>query len=113
MTVIDRNSAEHYIWGRICDGWHLVKNQSLSVITEKVPPGAKEVRHYHSKAHQFFYILNGEAIIEVSGKHIKLSEGQGLEIPPKIPHQFMNESNSDVNFLVISQPPSKGDRIEV
>jgi mannose-6-phosphate isomerase-like protein (cupin superfamily) len=113
MKVIDRKSAEHYIWGTICDGWHLVKNQNLSVITEKVPPGAKEIRHYHKKAHQFFYILSGEAIIEVEGKHIKLNEGQGIEIPPEIPHQFMNESNSDVNFLVISQPPSKADRIEV
>ncbi|PKF76460.1 cupin domain-containing protein, partial [Vibrio sp. vnigr-6D03] len=36
MTVISRENAEHYVWGERCDGWHLVKSTSLSVIQEKV-----------------------------------------------------------------------------
>lgn len=112
MKAIDRSSAEHYLWGEVCDGWHLVKRSDLSVIAERVPPGASEVRHYHASARQFFYILRGCAVIEVNGEREALQEGQGLEIAPGTSHQFMNESQEDVHFLVISHPSTRGDRVD-
>jgi mannose-6-phosphate isomerase-like protein (cupin superfamily) len=112
LQMIDRSSAEHYVWGEVCDGWRLVDRENLAVIAERVPPGAQETRHFHSKARQFFYILRGCAVIEADGARMPLSEGQGLEIPSNIPHQFLNESNEDVHFLVISQPTTRGDRTE-
>ena len=36
------DTAEHYTWGGVCDGWHLLKDPTLSVIQERVPPGAGE-----------------------------------------------------------------------
>ncbi|GAA6616125.1 hypothetical protein [Scytonema sp. NUACC26] len=38
---------------------------------------------------------------------------QGIEVPPKVAHQFRNESSSDVRFLVVSVPKAHGDRIEI
>ena len=32
-------NAEHYQWGNACDGWHLLKSETLSVIQEKMPAG--------------------------------------------------------------------------
>jgi len=32
--LVSREIAEHYRWGNDCDGWHLVKDGSLSVIEE-------------------------------------------------------------------------------
>ena len=113
MQAIDRSSAEHYHWGDACDGWHLVKRADMSVISERVPPGASEVRHYHTSARQFFYILRGDAIMEINGKRIQLTEGQGIEVAPGTPHQFRNESSADVQFLVISHPATLSDRVEV
>lgn len=113
MKPIDRSSAEHYIWGDVCDGWHLVKRTDMSVIAERVPPGAKEIRHFHSTARQFFFILSGFAVIETNGERVTLKEGQGLEVAPGISHQFMNESPEDVHFLVVSHPSTRGDRVEV
>ncbi|BAZ51765.1 cupin 2 domain-containing protein [Nostoc sp. NIES-4103] len=40
-----------------------------------------------------------------------ISQHEGVEVPPNIPHQIFNESDCDLEFLVISQPPSHGDRI--
>jgi hypothetical protein len=37
-------SAERYIWGDKCDGWHLVKNQDISIIHEKMSAHTSEVR---------------------------------------------------------------------
>ena len=32
--VVSINNAEHYKWGRASDGWHLLKQDDLSVIDE-------------------------------------------------------------------------------
>ncbi len=108
---ISREDAPHYVWGNNCDGWHLLRNSSLSVIEERMPPGASEVRHFHRSAQQFFFVLSGQATMETDGKQIVLAAGQGVAIAPGAPHQFLNHSEEPVRFLVISQPPSHGDRI--
>jgi mannose-6-phosphate isomerase-like protein (cupin superfamily) len=106
-----RETAPHYAWGDNCDGWHLLQEPNLSVIEERMPPGASEVRHFHRNCQQFFFVLSGQATMEANGEQILLLAGQGLAIPPGTRHQFRNQSEEPVRFLVISQPPSHGDRV--
>ncbi len=110
MTISTEN-AEHYIWGEVCDGWHLLKREDMSVIQERVPAGGAELTHYHNVARQFFYILAGEGTMVFEDGEVVLKKGQALEIPPQVKHQFKNQSNEDVHFLVISMPSTKGDRV--
>jgi mannose-6-phosphate isomerase-like protein (cupin superfamily) len=111
VEAIERRTAQHYSWGNNCDGWHLVKNDALSIIEEKMPPGTSEIRHYHQKSNQFFYVLKGNLQIDVDGNEVTLSSGQGLHINAGQRHQVFNRSTGDTEFLVISNPPSHGDRI--
>jgi len=111
--IISTDNAEHYIWGEINDGWHLLKREDMSVIQERVPPGGAEVTHYHNVARQFFYILEGDGTMVFEDHEVVLNKGQGLEISPQVKHQFKNQSNADVHFLVISVPTTRGDRINV
>ena len=111
MKIVSSENAEHYTWGGVCDGWHLLKSSNLSVIQERVPPGGAEVNHYHEKAHQFFYILSGEATIEIKGKKFVLSSKEGISVLPNVPHRLLNEGNEDLSFIVVSSPMSHGDRI--
>ena len=111
--VVSRENAEHYRWGVDCDGWHLVRDKHLSVIEEFMPPGAAEIRHYHEHAQQFFYILSGEVLMEVNGENTLVPAGSGIRILPGTRHQIRNPTSSAVHFLVISQPPSNGDRVDV
>lgn len=39
MEVVLKDSVEHYRWSENCEGWHLAKSETLSVIQERVPPG--------------------------------------------------------------------------
>jgi mannose-6-phosphate isomerase-like protein (cupin superfamily) len=110
---ISKNNAEHYIWGNVCDGWHLVKTDELSIIHEKMPPKTSEVRHYHQKAKQFFFVLSGQATMEVKEEVYILNDQEGIEILPGIPHQMMNNSDCEIEFIVVSTPTSKGDRVLV
>ena len=109
--VISTENAEHYVWGEINDGWHLLKREDMSVIQEQVPAGGAEVMHFHNVARQFFYILEGEGKMVFEDHEVVLKKGQGLEIPPRVKHQFKNQSNADAHFLVISIPTTRGDRI--
>jgi len=111
LTSISRATAEHYSWGTHCDGWHLVKDAALSVIEEQMPPASFEELHSHRSAQQFFFILSGEVIIELECEEIRLHAGEGLHIPPRVRHRMSNQSREAARFLVISQPPSHGDRV--
>ena len=110
--MISTGSAQHYVWGQGCDGWHLVRGEALSVIEERMPPGTAERRHRHERSRQFFYVLAGELTLEMDGVSHLLSANQGLEVAPGAPHQAFNRSAQNVRFLVVSQPPSHGDRID-
>ena len=109
--VVSVKTAEHYSWGEICDGWHLLKREEMSVIQERVPAGGAEVTHYHNTARQFFYILEGEGTMAFQDRNVTLRKGEGIEIEARVNHQFINQSDADVHFLVISVPSAHGDRI--
>jgi mannose-6-phosphate isomerase-like protein (cupin superfamily) len=110
--MISRANASHYRWGGSCDGWRLVDGNSLSVIQEHMPPGTFEVRHAHQRAQQFFFVLDGILTIEFEHTTVELRASQGEHIPPGKVHQVRNDSDRDVEFLVISEPTAQGDRIE-
>ena len=102
MNPASKHTAEHYAWGEGCDGWHLLKSDNLSVIQESMPPGTAEVPHYHRHSRQFFFIPEGDS---------RLCAGEGVHIAPGIMHQVSNAATAPSHFLVISSPPSHGDRV--
>ena len=110
MEAVSIANAVHYIWGDRCDGWHLLQGEDLSVIEELMPPGTAEVRHRHVRSRQFFYVLEGEAVLELEGSVHRLAARQGLHVPPGAAHQMRNQSAGEVRFLVVSSPRSHGDR---
>jgi mannose-6-phosphate isomerase-like protein (cupin superfamily) len=108
--AISTKTADHYIWGDRCDGWHLLRSDEISVIQEQMPPGTSEVAHFHARSRQFFYVLSGTLSIFLDGvKHV-LTPEHGIVIAPGATHRVFNESESEVRFIVISVPPSHGDR---
>ncbi|HEY3984570.1 cupin domain-containing protein [Cedecea sp.] len=111
--IVSKENAEHYLWGGGCDGWHLLKDPALSVIHERMPAGRAEQRHYHSTAQQFFFVLFGELTMVLEGQCYVVSSGKGIPIPPQVKHQARNDSGNEVEFLVISQPMTRGDRVNL
>jgi quercetin dioxygenase-like cupin family protein len=110
---VSKSSAPHYIWASVCDEWRLIDTPGLSLVETRVPPGAEEVRHYHNQARQFFYVISGTATLETEGSEHRISTGFGIEVAPGVRHKFMNRSDQDLVFLVISAPSTKADRIDV
>jgi mannose-6-phosphate isomerase-like protein (cupin superfamily) len=113
MTVQSRENAEHYTWGEVCDGWRLLSRADLSVIEEQIPPHRGEVRHFHARARQLFYVLSGSLSIELPAGTVTVNAGQSFEVPPTVVHRVHNPFEVDATFLVVSAPTTAGDRTNV
>lgn len=106
-------NAAHYQWGENCDGWHLLKSDELSIIQERMPTDTAEVLHYHPNTQQVFYILSGTATFEVNGSTQVVAKNESIHIPKKALHKISNQHKGDLSFIVISQPKSHGDRVDI
>ena len=104
---------KHYTWGNRCDGWHFVDQPGLSVKQERMPPHTAENAHFHQMARQFFFILEGTAIFETPEGRIAVMAREGLEIAPGLKHRIKNESETDLVFILCSQPSTANDRTEI
>lgn len=110
---VSKETARHYVWGGDFDGWHLLETDMLSVIEEKIPAGGGEVLHYHEKAQQLFYILEGVATFEADGVETLVEKGNAYHVRPGERHRIRNLGAGGLHFLVVSQPKSHGDRVNV
>ncbi len=111
--ITSADNAEHYTWGAQCDGWPLLRTDSLSVIQERMPPGTSEQLHFHERAQQVFYILSGTATFEIEGEIKTVNPSQSIHILPNIRHRILNNGDTDLHFLVISEPKTLGDRVNL
>lgn len=112
--VVSTANVEHYKWGggADCDGWYLVRTPELNVIEELMPSGTCERRHYHARARQFFYVLDGELTMEIERQEFLVRRGEGIEVAPGAKHQVINRGKMPLRIMVTSQPPSHGDRVD-
>lgn len=87
-----------------------VDSPGLSVKQELMPAQTAETLHYHEKAQQFFFILNGTATFEVEGESYIVQAGEGFHIAPGKKHNISNNTTGDLEFILSSQPSTNEDR---
>ena len=108
-----KENSEHYTWGENCNGWHLLKSSKLSIIEELMPAHTAEEKHFHHFSEQYFYITNGVATFEIENETFEVNKGEGMHILPQMVHRISNNQAFDLEFIVVSQPTTRGDRVEV
>lgn len=113
MRPVEADAGNFYSWGTHCSGWRLLDIGHFQVRQEAMPPGAAEEPHVHQKAHQFFYVLDGEMTLRTPENGHCIRPRQGIHVPPGRPHWVLNEGASDLIFILASSPSTSGDRITV
>ncbi|HVZ24962.1 MAG TPA: cupin domain-containing protein [Sediminibacterium sp.] len=113
MQKLSADIVPHYQWGNQCDGWILKEDPDLSIKQERMPPGTAEQWHYHEKARQFFYMLQGVAMMDIGDETIPLLPEESIEILPGTAHRIRNVSGVPVVFLLVTQPSAAQDRINI
>ncbi len=80
-----------------------VKNQSLAEAT--LPANGSTQRHYHKKSEEFYYLLEGEAEMEIDGVTKKMSSGDAVLIPAGAWHQITANEGGPIRLLCCCAPP--------
>ena len=111
--VVDKSSAPYSIWGEDCESWTLSVGPGFHVQLERMPPHTTEKLHYHAGVRQLYIVLGGEATVRLEAGDVRLTERQALPIEPEVPHQMRNESDGELEFLVISSSPPRDDRVDL
>lgn len=100
-------------WGINCQSWTLKNSNELSIKYEMMPPGTQEQMHFHQESSQFFFILKGRASFVIDDQKINLIKDEAVSIRPFQIHVISNESDENLEFLLISNPSTNQDRIYV
>lgn len=111
--VIDIKNLVPYSWGNAFQAWKLVDSASLSVIYEEMPSGQQEALHKHVSVQQLFFILEGNAVFQMNDQEYALGPRQSIYVYPGVPHRIRNAGTETVKFLVVSNPHSHYDRIDL
>jgi mannose-6-phosphate isomerase-like protein (cupin superfamily) len=78
-----------------------VQNQSLAEAT--LPAGCSTQRHYHKLSEEFYFILEGEGLMELDGESREVRQGDAILIPPNAWHQIT--AKEPLRFLCCCAPP--------
>ncbi len=87
-SILDRSNAP-------------VANQSLAEAT--LPAGGSTQRHYHKLSEEFYYILEGSAVMEIDGGEREVAAGDAILIPPGAWHTIT--AAMPLRFLCCCAPP--------
>lgn len=77
-----------------------VQNQSLAEAS--LPAGGRTDRHYHKLSEEIYFVLEGEATMEIDGDERQVGPGDAILIPPGAWHQI--SAISDIRFLCCCAP---------
>jgi mannose-6-phosphate isomerase-like protein (cupin superfamily) len=80
-----------------------VANHSLAEAT--LPAGGRTERHHHAGSEEMYYLLAGEALMEIDGEEKRVTAGDAILIPVGTRHQITNTGADDLTFLCTCSPP--------
>ena len=74
------------------------KGHLLQVVT--IPPHTRQRRHSHNQQTEVFYILEGEAIININDMDYPAKPGDGFICSPGDVHNVWNKTDRDFQLVV-------------
>lgn len=79
-----------------------IAKQSLA--EARLPPGGSTQPHYHPLTEEIYYILQGQALMQIGTDRQTVGPGDALAIPPGAKHQITNTGGETLVFLCCCAP---------
>lgn len=83
-------------------------NGRITSLIVTLMPGGGTPMHYHRRFTETFIVVEGELIITLRNKTIRLLEGQEFTVEKNVAHRFENRSDKAVVFSTVILPGSTG-----
>jgi mannose-6-phosphate isomerase-like protein (cupin superfamily) len=84
-----------------------VRNQSLA--EARLPKGAATQPHFHPRAEEIYYLLEGRGRMQIEGDVRDVTPGDAIAIPPGQRHQITNTGDATLRFLCCCAPSYEHD----
>ena len=88
----------------VIDELGLETGKGYDKITVRVEPGGGILLHHHKEITEIFKGVTGKTGMQVGDDFLYLTKGKEIEVPPKTPHRFFNDSAEDALFEVVISP---------
>ena len=86
-----------------------IRNQSLAEATLRA--GQSTRAHFHPKAEEIYYILQGQGRMRMNGEERLVGPGDAVAIPPGAPHKIFHQGSEDLVFLCCCAPGYEADDV--
>ena len=103
MKIIDINKTETIKTPHDAEARKIYDTKDAQVIHLTIKPGDALKRHI-TPVDVFFYILEGEGIIEIGDEKQTVFADHLIESPAGIVHCWYNEGDKDLKVLVVKVP---------
>jgi mannose-6-phosphate isomerase-like protein (cupin superfamily) len=85
----------------------LFESEHVSVVEIKLGHGQSLKKHV-TPVDVFFYILEGQGVVEIGDEQVNVSHDMLIESPKGIPHLLSNDADEPLRFLVVKTPRPAG-----
>jgi len=85
------------------DARKIHENENVQVVHILLKAG-ESLKKHATPVDVFFYILEGEGIVEIGDEKQAVSKDMLVDSPQNIPHCLYNEGNADFRVLVVKTP---------
>jgi mannose-6-phosphate isomerase-like protein (cupin superfamily) len=103
MKTISYTNADKVNNPHGVDARKLHGNEHVQVVHIHLKAG-ESLKKHSTAVDVFFYILEGEGVVEIGDEKLTVSKDMLIESPKNIPHCLYNESNADFRVLVVKTP---------
>jgi len=89
----------------------LLSTEHALVVMVTLQPG-EALKLHITPVDVFFYVLEGEGVVEIGGERQTVVRDMLIESPARIPHRLLNESGAVFRCLVVKTPrPTESTRL--
>jgi len=81
----------------------LLSTEHAQVVMVTLQPG-EALRLHITPVDVFFYVLEGEGVVEIGGEQQTVARDMLVESPARIPHRLLNKSQAVFRCLVVKTP---------
>ena len=93
------------------DARKIYDTENAVVVHMTIKPG-ESLKKHSTPVDVFFYVLEGEGIVEIGDEKEKVSKDSLIESPAKTPHTWYNKGRNDLRILIVKVPrPNKSTKI--
>ncbi|MHA1145840.1 MAG: cupin domain-containing protein [Candidatus Helarchaeota archaeon] len=76
-------------------------------------PGQKLGKHYHNEVEETFFIMEGTPTFIIGDERVETKPGDVFSLPPKTPHDIINEGSENCKIFFIKAPYIPDDKVKM